>query len=77
MYMYVYYILHTYNIAYIINMYKLQDLVGSTSSIPLTFKGHSVSPTFHFDLDRISFGVVIGATYSKGIRRQGNRLSRK
>lgn len=34
------------------------DLVGSASSIPLTFKGHSVSPTFHFDVDRISFGVV-------------------
>ncbi|CAE8612898.1 unnamed protein product [Polarella glacialis] len=38
------------------------ELVGrippSTSSIPLNFKGHSVSPTFHFDLDRISFGVI-------------------
>jgi hydrocephalus-inducing protein len=34
------------------------DLVGSASSIPVTFKGHSVSPTFHFDVDRISFGVV-------------------
>lgn len=34
------------------------DLVGSASSIPLTFRGHSVAPTFHFDVDRISFGVV-------------------
>lgn len=34
------------------------ELVGSTSKIGLSFRGHSVSPTFHFDLDRISFGVV-------------------
>ncbi|CAE7461731.1 HYDIN [Symbiodinium sp. CCMP2592] len=34
------------------------ELVGSTSKIALGFRGHSVSPTFHFDLDRISFGVV-------------------
>ena len=34
------------------------ELVGSTSRIGLSFRGHSVSPTFHFDLDRISFGVV-------------------
>ncbi|CAK8990089.1 unnamed protein product [Durusdinium trenchii] len=34
------------------------ELIGSTSKIGLSFRGHSVSPTFHFDLDRISFGVV-------------------
>ncbi len=34
------------------------ELLGSATSLPLTFKGKCIAPSFHFDIDRLAFGVV-------------------
>ncbi|KAF4740603.1 hypothetical protein FOZ63_014009, partial [Perkinsus olseni] len=34
------------------------QLTGSTSTVPLVFKGRSVAPSFTFDVEAIDFGLV-------------------
>ena len=38
--------------------WELSSNNKSACTIPISFKGNSVCPTFHFDVDRINFGLV-------------------
>ncbi|CAD7931174.1 unnamed protein product [Amoebophrya sp. A25] len=39
-------------------MWELSSNNKSACAIPISFKGNSVCPTFHFDVDKINFGTV-------------------
>jgi hydrocephalus-inducing protein len=38
--------------------WELSSNNKSACTIPITFKGNSVCPTFHFDVDRVNYGIV-------------------